>query len=298
MLDNFAALPALFHISVATILGLLVGSFLNVVIYRYPKILHFQWTEQSRDWLEQEGILSPQDSAQKSAATTPPGIIYPPSHCGNCKTPVKAWQNIPVISYVLLGGKCASCKTPISLRYPLVELLTAVLSGLVIYKLGFTLTGALGVFLTWVLVALAFIDFDHQILPDDIVLPVMWLGLGLSLVPVFATTTDALIGTIAGYLSLWLVFHAFRILTGKHGMGHGDFKLLALFGAWLGWQYLPQIILLSTVLGSIVGISLIVTKKISQENTIPFGPYIAAAGWLAMLYGPQINAAYLKFSGL
>lgn len=288
MLSEFATLPAAFHISVSVVLGLLVGSFLNVVIYRYPKLLKYQWTAQSKQWLELEA-----DSAQE-----PPGIVKPPSHCGSCKSPVKAWQNIPVISYLFLKGKCANCKTHISLRYPLVELLTGVLSGYVVYKFGWSLQSLAGLLLTWVLVSLTFIDFDHQLLPDDIVLPTLWLGLGMSLLPVFAIPVDAIIGTICGYLCLWLVFQLFKIVTGKEGMGHGDFKLLALLGAWFGWQFLPQVVLISTVIGSIVGVTLIVTKKANSENAIPFGPYIALAGWIAMLWGEKINHMYLRSLGL
>ena len=288
MFSEFAALPAAAHISIATIFGLLVGSFLNVVIYRYPNLLKYQWTVQSKQWLEIES----------DTTEDPPGIITPASHCGACKAPVKAWQNIPVISYLLLRGKCANCKVQISLRYPLVELLTGILSGYVVYKFGWSLQSLTGVLLTWVLVSLTFIDFDHQLLPDDIVLPTLWLGLGLSLFPVFALPVDSIIGAICGYLCLWLVFHLFKIVTGKEGMGHGDFKLLALLGAWFGWQLLPQIVLISTILGSIIGILLIVTKKAKGDNAIPFGPYIALAGWVAMLWGEKINSIYLNSLGL
>ncbi|MCL4149804.1 UNVERIFIED_CONTAM: hypothetical protein GTU68_044562, partial [Idotea baltica] len=240
MLSEFATFPAVAHISIATILGLLVGSFLNVVIYRYPNRLKYQWTAQSQHWLE---IDAP-------STEEPPGIVSPASHCGNCKATVKAWQNIPVISYLILRGKCANCKTPFSIRYPFVELLTGILSGYVVYKFGWSLQSILGLLLTWVLVTLTFIDFDHQLLPDDIVLPTLWLGLGLSLFPVFAIPVDSIIGAICGYLCLWLVFQLFKLATGKEGMGHGDFKLLALLGAWFGWQLLPQIVLISTVIGS------------------------------------------------
>lgn len=288
MFSEFAGLPPELHITIATILGLLVGSFLNVVIYRYPKLLKYQWTAQSQQWLE----LDPTSTDQ------PPGIISPGSHCGNCQAPVKAWQNIPLVSYLLLRGKCANCKSSIGLRYPLVELLTGVLSGYVVYQFGWSLQSIAGLLLTWVLVALTFIDFDHQLLPDDIVLPTLWLGLGLSLIPVFAVPADSIVGTIFGYLCLWLVFHLFKMITGKEGMGHGDFKLLALLGAWFGWQYLPQIVLISTVIGSIVGITLIVLKKTNNDNAIPFGPYIALAGWSAMLWGDEINSLYMSYIGL
>ncbi len=288
MLENIAALPAAWHTGLACVLGLLVGSFLNVVIYRYPNRLKYQWSVQSHEWIHGEEYSEPE----------PPGIIKPPSHCSKCKAPVRAWQNIPVLSFLLLGGKCANCKTKIGWRYPLVELLTGVMSAMVIHHFGFSLAGALGVLLTWVLVALAFIDFDHQLLPDDLVIPTLWLGLGISIIPVFASPQNSIIGAIAGYLVLWSVFQLFKLATGKEGMGHGDFKLLALFGAWLGWQYLPQIVLVSTLLGSVIGITLIATKKSKAGSAIPFGPYIAIAGWLAMLYGDKINQTYLRISGL
>jgi len=288
MIADFATLPLAAHIFLATILGLLVGSFLNVVIYRYPNRLKHQWTVQSQQWLK----IDTPESEQ------PPGIISPASHCGNCKKPIKAWQNIPIVSYLLLRGKCAQCKSPFSLRYPFVEALTGLLSAYVVYTFGWSLESVFGLFLTWILIALSFIDFDHQLLPDDIVIPTLWLGLGLSLFPVFAVPIDSIIGAIAGYLSLWCVFQLFKILTGKEGMGFGDFKLLALLGAWFGWQMLPQIILVSTILGSIVGLCLIVTKKSKAGNAIPFGPYIALAGWISMIWGDTINQTYLTSVGL
>ncbi|NND80859.1 MAG: prepilin peptidase [Gammaproteobacteria bacterium] len=288
MFSNLAALPANYHIALAGIFGLLIGSFLNVVVYRYPLILKYQWSKQSFEWLNDKEYQEPE----------PDGIMRPASRCGNCGTAVRAWQNIPVISYLLLRGKCASCKQSIALRYPLVEILTGLLSALVMHHFGWGMQAAAGIILTWALVALSFIDFDHQLLPDEIVLPLVWLGLALSLVPVFAMPVDAIIGAMAGYLSLWLVFHLFKIATGKEGMGYGDFKLLAFLGAWFGWQLLPQIILVSTVLGSIAGLSLMLTGKLNREKPMPFGPYIALAGWCAMLWGNEINAMYLRSAGL
>jgi leader peptidase (prepilin peptidase)/N-methyltransferase len=288
MFDIIAALPISWLSSIGGIFGLLVGSFLNVVIFRYPVMMKHQWTEQSREWLELEPLTDQQ----------PPTLSKPASHCGQCKTPIRAWQNIPLISWLMLGGKCASCKTTISIRYPLVELLTGVLSAIVVYEFGFSLQSAFGLILTWVLVTLSFIDFDHKLLPDDIVIPTLWLGLGLSLMHVFANSSDAVVGAIIGYLVFWVVFQIFLRLTGKEGMGYGDFKLMALLGAWLGWPYLPQIILISTILGSIVGIVLMVSKKASRELAIPFGPYIALAGWLAMIYGDEINRAYLSYMNI
>lgn len=288
MFEGFAQLPSPALAVFGLIFGLLVGSFLNVVIFRYPKLLKHQWTIQSREWLE----LGPVEGE------TPPGIIHPPSHCGHCGASVKPWQNIPVISFLLLGGKCGSCKNSIGWRYPLVEMLTGVLSGIVVYKFGWGLQSLFGLVLTWVLVALTFIDADHKLLPDDIVLPTLWLGLGLSLLPVFADVRSALIGAIAGYLAFWLVFQIFLRLTGKEGMGYGDFKLLSLLGAWLGWQFLPQIILISTLVGSLIGVALMIKQRAGGDLAIPFGPYIAIAGWVALCWGDDINAAYLSFSGL
>ncbi len=284
MFDSFLALPHLYHVCIAGVFGLMVGSFLNVVIYRFPKILHFQWTSQSYEWLNKKPYTEEE----------PPTLSKPASHCYGCKQTIKAWQNIPVISYLVLRGKCGNCQSPISIRYPFIELLTGILSALVIYRFGATLPGFFGVLLTWVLVSLTFIDFDHQLLPDDIVLPTLWLGLGLSAFTIYTNPVDSIIGAIAGYLFFWLIFHAFRLLTGKEGMGHGDFKLMSLLGAWFGWQYLPQIILVSTLAGSIIGISLMVARKAEMGNKIPFGPYIAIAGYIAMLWGPEINQAYLK----
>ena len=272
---------------VGGIVSLMVGSFLNVVIYRFPKILFFQWTSQSHEWLNKEPYTDEE----------PATLSKPASHCYACKKTIKVWQNIPVISYLLLRGKCGNCAAPISLRYPLIELLTAVLSIYVIYRFGATWQSVFGVMLTWVLITLSFIDFDHQLLPDDIVLPTLWAGLALSLLPVYASPTDSIIGAIIGYLFFWVIFHLFKLITGKDGMGHGDFKLLSLFGAWLGWQFLPQIILISTLVGSIAGVSLMLIKKTNGSNKIPFGPYIAIAGYIALVWGKEINSTYLKLSG-
>lgn len=288
-MNEIASLSPNIHIAIALVFGLLVGSFLNVVIYRFPVQLKYQWTSQSYEWLNGKPYT------EKPA---PDGLLFPASRCGNCQSPIKAWQNIPVISYLILRGKCSNCQHKISLRYPLVELLTGIASAVVMSHFGWGLQALCAIILTWALIALTFIDFDHQLLPDDIVLPMLWFGLALNLVPLFSSLQDAVIGAIAGYLSLWSVFQLFKILTGKEGMGHGDFKLLALFGAWLGWQFLPQIILVSTLLGSIVGVLLMITKKMKSETAIPFGPYIALAGWIALLWGQNINDWYFKFSGL
>lgn len=288
MLQQLSLLPIEVLTSIGLFMGLLIGSFLNVVIYRFPNMMMHAWTVQSREWLELDS----------DATVTPPTLSKPASHCSQCKTPIKVWQNIPLISWLALRGQCAACQTPISIRYPLVELITGVLSAMVVYKFGWSGQAFFGVLLTCVLITLTFIDFDHKLLPDEIVLPTLWLGLGLSVLPVFSQPSDAIIGAIAGYLCFWVVFQVFLKLTGKEGMGYGDFKLMALLGAWLGWAYLPQIVLISTVVGSIVGICMMVFKKSSSDLAIPFGPYIALAGWLAMLWGNEINQTYLIYTGI
>lgn len=289
MLEQFSVLPIFWLSTIAGIFGLLVGSFLNVVIYRYPRVLKHEWTAQSREWLE---IPAPKNEQ------APPGLVSPPSHCCHCGAGVKPWQNIPIISFLILRAKCGSCSVPISWRYPSVELLTGVLSAVLVYKFGWGLQSLFGLVFTWVLVALTFIDFDHKLLPDDIVLPTLWLGLVVNLWAVFADTKSALIGAIVGYLIFWIVFQVFLRLTGKEGMGYGDFKLMSLLGAWLGWQLLPQIVLISTLVGSVCGVAIMLKQRAGGDLAIPFGPYIALAGWLAMCWGDQINAAYFRFAGL
>lgn len=288
MLDQLAALPLAAHTALAAFLGLLVGSFLNVVIFRYPNILQYQWTAQSHEWINKEPYTE----------ETPPTLSKPASHCRKCKTPIKAWQNLPIVSFLLLKGKCAGCSEPISFRYPLIELLCAAMTGYAAHHFGFTIQAGFAILLGWVLITLTFIDFDHQLLPDDIVIPVLWLGLGLSLLPLFTNPFDAIIGAIAGYLVFWSVFHVFKLLTGKEGMGHGDFKLMALLGAWLGWQCLPQIVLISTLVGSVVGITIMIIRRAKSDLAIPFGPYIAIAGWIALMWGDELNTLYLNASGL
>ena len=219
-------------------------------------------------------------------------LAVPRSRCPGCGELIRAWQNIPVISYLLLRGKCGACKTAISIRYPLVELVTALLSVVCAWHFGVTAQALAALVITWSLIALSGIDFDTQLLPDSITLPLMWLGLIASLFPVFVGPTEAIVGAAAGYLSLWCVYWAFKIVTGKEGMGYGDFKLLAALGAWFGWQALPMIILLSSLVGAVVGITLIVAKGRDKQVPIPFGPYLAAAGWLAMVFGGQLSSWY------
>jgi leader peptidase (prepilin peptidase)/N-methyltransferase len=310
MLNDLAALydhnPALLA-GTAFIFGLVVGSFLNVVIYRLPIILERDWRAQAAE------LLSPVEAPDAGASPSPAApaaadrlsLSTPGSACPACKAPIKAWQNIPVVSWLLLRGRCAACKAPISLRYPLVELVTGLLSAWVAWHFGFSAATACGLLVTWSLIALTGIDIDHQLLPDGITLSLMWAGLlaavivgpqaGSSL-PV--TAHDALIGAASGYVSLWLVFHAFRLITGKEGMGYGDFKLFAALGAWLGWEILPLVILLSAFTGAVVGISMILLRRRVRTAPMPFGPYLAAAGWIAMMYGDVLIDTYLRLSGL
>lgn len=262
---------------VAGLLGLVVGSFLNVVIHRLPKMMHAQWAAQSAEF---EG-RTPQPQA-------PYNLWLPPSQCPSCAARIPAWQNIPVVSYLVLRGRCANCAAPISPRYPIVEALTGALSVWVAMRLGWGLAGAAALVLTWFLVALSFIDADTTLLPDDMTLPLLWLGLLLNLIGTFTTLHDAVIGACAGYLILWSVYWAFKLATGREGMGYGDFKLLAALGAWLGWKMLLPIVLLSSLTGAIVGIGLIVLARHGRNVPIPFGPYLAVAGFLTLLHGPWI----------
>jgi leader peptidase (prepilin peptidase)/N-methyltransferase len=290
-------------LGVTFVLGLIVGSFLNVVIHRLPIIM-------DRDWRKQCAELAAGDSNPGTAATQPAAaearfnLIVPRSCCPACRAPISAWQNIPLVSYVLLRGKCARCGARISPRYPIVELLTALLSAAVVWRYGFGWEAAAALTLTWCLIALSGIDFDTQLLPDAITLPLMWLGLLASLFagdPAHALPVDprsSIIGAVAGYLSLWSVYHLFRLLTGKEGMGYGDFKLFAALGAWFGWQMLPLIILLAAFTGAVVGIFLMVARRHGRDVPIPFGPYLAAAGWIALMWGPEIVDRYLHMTGM
>ncbi|WP_329742481.1 A24 family peptidase [Dyella sp. A6] len=275
----------------AALLGLVVGSFLNVVILRLPERMEAQWKRDARDLLEP-------DAEREPAPPLPPGIVREPSHCPHCKHPLSAADNIPLFGWLLLRGRCRYCKTAISIQYPLVELMTAVLSAVVVWKFGASWAALSGLLLTWSLVALAGIDFRTQLLPDQITLPLLWLGLLLALLPMFVNAHMAILGAAIGYLSLWSVYWLFKLLTGKEGMGYGDFKLLAALGAWLGpWSLLP-IILLSSLIGALVGGSLIALRRHQREIPIPFGPFIAAAGWVWFVAGPQLLHAYMHFAGM
>ncbi|HEY7379392.1 MAG TPA: A24 family peptidase [Steroidobacteraceae bacterium] len=295
-------------IAIVVVLGLLVGSFLNVVIHRLPTMMERDWRQHCAE-LDARAVTASVESPVTFATQPAPeqtfNLLTPRSRCPKCHATIRAWQNIPVISYLLLRGRCAGCGTHISLRYPLVELLSGILSALVAWRFGFSWELAAALLFTWSLIALSGIDIDHQLLPDSITLPLLWLGLLASLAhnpqssfPMPVDPRSSIIGAAAGYLSLWLVFHVFRLLTGKEGMGYGDFKLFAAFGAWFGWQMLLLIILLSAATGAIVGIALVMLKRHGRDIPIPFGPYLAAAGWIALMWGPQLIERYLHLSGL
>ncbi|MAC99782.1 MULTISPECIES: A24 family peptidase [Pseudomonas] len=286
--SSYLASTPLAFILLAGLLGLIIGSFLNVVILRVPRMLEIEWQQQARE------ILEP-DREHEPPATY--NLILPHSHCPKCKTEIKPWQNIPVISYLLLRGRCGNCKEPISLRYPAIELLTAGLSMLVAWQMGFGLATAGMLVLTWALICLSMIDADTQLLPDIIVLPLLWLGLILNNFGVYTDLNTALWGAVAGYLSLWSVYWLFKLVTGKEGMGYGDFKLLAMLGAWGGWQVLPLTILLSSLVGAILGIIILKARGASNSTPLPFGPYLAIAGWIALIWGETITDHYLRFAG-
>jgi leader peptidase (prepilin peptidase)/N-methyltransferase len=269
------------------LIGLMVGSFLNVVILRIPPRLEYDWRCQCRELLEIE-----------AAEEEPPaGIALSRSRCPSCGHGIRAHENIPLISYLMLGGKCSSCKSRISFRYPLVEFVTAVLFVVTIWHFGPSVQGLSALVLTSFLIAMTGIDIDHQLLPDNLTIPLMWLGIVLSFWSVHIDLASSVIGAIAGYLFLWSIYHLFRLLTGKEGMGYGDFKLLAALGAWLGWGMLPLIILLSSVVGAVTGLALMATGRLKKDKPMAFGPFIAAAGWIALIWGQDILDYYARAGG-
>lgn len=285
----FTEAPAIFA-AVAFAFALMIGSFLNVVIYRLPIMMQREWSDQCEELKDALPADLPEGRFN---------LVVPRSRCPACGKTIKAWQNIPVLSYLLLGAQCSNCRKSISLRYPLVEMLTAVLASVCAWYFGFGWEALMAIGLTCALVAISLIDIDHQIIPDSIVLPLLWVGLIMSLFhplagaeTLFVSPRDAIIGALAGYLSLWSVYQLFKLVTGKEGMGYGDFKLLAALGAWLGWQMLHIIILMSAVVGAVVGIAMILLRGRDRQLPIPFGPYLAAAGWVTMLYGETIWNAY------
>ena len=280
-------------VALVFVFALLVGSFLNVVIYRLPVMMERAWRAEATEILAEPAEELPEGRFD---------LIAPRSRCPKCNKQITALQNIPVLSYLVLRGRCAGCNARIPVRYPIVEAFTAVTSAVVAWRFGVGVEACAGVLMTCVLIAISVIDIDHQIIPDSLVLPLLWLGLILSLFhpqagsqALFIDPKTSIIGAVAGYLTLWSVYQLFRIVTGKEGMGYGDFKLLAAFGAWLGWQMLPLIVLMSAVVGAIVGITMILFGGHDRNVPIPFGPYLAAAGWIAMLFGADILDAYLGF---
>ena len=272
-----------FFLCVAVFLGLAVGSFLNVVIHRLPKMMEQQWRAECA-----------QVDGKEPVAGVRYNLVAPRSRCPSCAQPITALQNIPLVSYLVLGGKCAACKARISPRYPLVEILSATLAGYAAWRFGATLAGASALVFVWAMIALTFIDLDTLLLPDDITLPLLWAGLLFSLGNAHVDLQSAVIGAAAGYLSLWSVFWLFKLVTGKEGMGYGDFKLLAAIGAWLGWQVVPLVILLSSLVGAFIGIGLMIFARHGRDTPIPFGPYLAVAGVIALFHGPAINRQYLQ----
>ncbi|WKN23227.1 prepilin peptidase [Azotobacter vinelandii] len=280
--------PGLAFAVFAGLLGLLVGSFLNVVVHRLPKMMLHDWQAQAREVLE--------------LPNEPPGepfnLLLPHSHCPHCGHAIRPWENIPLLSWLLLGGRCSACKARIGARYPLVELTCGLLSAHVAWHYGFGWQAGAMLLLGWALLAMSLIDYDHQLLPDSLVLPLLWLGLILNSFGLFVSLEDALWGAVTGYLSLWSVYWLFKLFTGKEGMGYGDFKLLAMLGAWGGWQILPLTVLLSSLVGAMLGIVILRLRKAESGTPIPFGPFLAFAGWIALLWGEQITAGYLRFAGL
>ena len=273
------------------IFSLLIGSFLNVVIYRWPLMLFRDWRKQCYTFLELDNPQANKDEA-------PFNLCRPASTCQHCHQPIKAIDNIPIVSFLCLKGKCRHCQHAIGWRYPCVELCCAILSVIVAWHFSVSLAALCALIFTWGLLALSFIDIDHQILPDDINLTLLWLGILINYFGIFTTLESAIIGAIAGYMSLWIIMQLFKLITGKEGMGHGDFKLFALIGAWCGWQVLPLVILIASILGAIIGIIYLRCQGESRHTPIPFGPYLALAGWIALLWGTQLTDFYLIFAGL
>ena len=287
----FESYPVFFY-TMVLVLGLTVGSFLNVVIYRLPVMMEREFkcacTSHFGEFKKKEAKGKPADEATFNLAV-------PNSTCPKCGHKIKVWENIPILSWLFLRGKCSACKTPISIRYPAIEGLTGILSCLLAVKFGVSLQTLFALIFLWSLVALTFIDIDEMLLPDQITLPLLWLGLLLSLDNVFVSQTDAILGAVLGYLSLWSVYWMFKLVTGKEGMGYGDFKLLAALGAWVGYTYLPVIILFSSFVGAVFGIAMMMSKKNQQGQAIPFGPYLAIAGLITFVYGEPIVAMYWEY---
>ena len=289
---DFLSLNHFAFVICSGVLGLIVGSFINVIIHRLPVMMENEWRQECASLF----------ADSPSAETTPPqaryNLVTPRSRCPNCEHMISATENIPLLSYILQRGRCTACSWRIPIRYPLVELLSALLTMAVAVHFGFGIQAGMAMVLTWFLISLSFIDFDTQLLPDSLTLPLLWIGLALGIAGVFIDPRTSLIGAMAGYATLWSVFQLFRLVTGKEGMGFGDFKLLSALGAWMGWQLLPAIIMLSSIAGAVIGVSLMVFRGRDKNIPIPFGPYIAIAGWIALLWGHDLTDAYLSFSGI
>ncbi len=290
LIELLQEVPTAFVV-MSLILGLMVGSFLNVVIHRLPKMLELGWRQQCAE-LGGEGSLSHAEG--EPVHISPYNLIVPPSACPHCNHPISAWENIPIVSYLLLRGKCNSCGAAISPRYPIIEAVSGVLCAYAAWHFGFGWAAVGALLLIWALLALTAIDFDTQLLPDDITLPLIWAGLLFNLFGVYTDLPSAVLGAVIGYLALWSVYWGFKLATGKEGMGYGDFKLLAALGAWLGWQMLPLIILLSSLVGAVVGITMIVALKHGRNIPIPFGPYLAGGGLIALFWGQTLTQQYLQ----
>lgn len=288
LLDSLQTSPALFAL-VCFILGLVMGSFLNVVIHRLPRMLERQWRAECAELV---GGNADRTETERF------NLVLPRSRCPHCRHAIRAWENIPLLSYLLLRGRCSACRQRISPRYPAVELLAGLAAAMVAWHFGWSPAALGALLLSWALLALTFIDFDEQLLPDAITLPLLWLGLLFNLWGTYVPLHDAVIGAMAGYLSLWTVYQLFRLATGKEGMGYGDFKLLALLGAWLGWQALPMIILLSSVVGAVLGIGLILATRRDRGVPMPFGPFLAIAGWIALIWQEPILELWYRFLGV
>jgi leader peptidase (prepilin peptidase)/N-methyltransferase len=288
-LDGLFADSPVSYLAVVTVFGLVIGSFLNVVIHRLPIMLENQWKRDCKTWLE--GQTDPLSGDNHSY-----NLIVPRSTCPHCGHRITALENIPIISYLILRGRCAECSASISVQYPLVEASSAILALLVAWHFGYSWQSTAAIVLTWSLITLSVIDMRTALLPDIITLPLMWLGMLVNIEGTFTDLTSSVLGAAIGYLSLWFIYHIFKHITGKEGMGYGDFKLLAMLGAWLGWQALPLIVILSSFLGAIVGVCLIFFKKHSRDIPMPFGPYLAGAGWFAMLWGNQLIDTYFEYA--
>ena len=291
LLDYLAVSPAAL-ILVCVLFGLLVGSFLNVVIHRIPKMMEATWRQEARELLEQP--------APKGEETPPIfNLVTPGSHCPHCNHRIRWYENVPVVSWALLKGRCSGCKAAISKRYPIIELLTALVAGLCAWRFGYDPWLIFMLYGSFTLLALAVIDLDTTLLPDDLTYPLLWAGLLAAVLGISPVSlSDAVIGAMAGYLALWSLYWVFKLLTGKEGMGYGDFKLLAALGAWLGWQYLPVVVLLSSVVGLVFAVSMMASGSVKRDQGIPFGPYLAIAGWIALLWGEVIVSSYLGLFNL